>query len=74
VILGCRNCLASGATFFFWGTSTTKWSVHSHRVYKDSFHRTFYSWPLGLSHCPFLYVPLGINSINVFISCIFLVK
>ena len=72
MILGHGNCLASGATFFFPGASTTKWSVHSHRVYKDSFHTSFLL--LGLSYCPFLYVALGLNSINVFISCIFLVK
>ena len=36
VICSHGNCLASGATFFLQGASMTKWSVHSHRVYKHS--------------------------------------
>ena len=46
------NLLVSGATFFFWGASTTKCSMHSHEVYKHSFYECFFL--LGLSHLSFV--------------------
>ena len=63
VICDHGNCLASGPTFFFWDTNTTKWSVCSHRVYKHSCHEC-------------IFVPLSIPVQIVFniFSCIFLVK
>ena len=66
------NHLVSGATFYFQGPSTTKWSVRSHRVYKHSFHECFFL--PGLSHFSFVFIVFGINSLNIYNSCIFIVK
>jgi hypothetical protein len=38
------SCLESGATFFSGSTSTTKWSVRRHGVYKDSRNKFFLPW------------------------------